>query len=209
MNLLGRSVLIVMLACVPGVAAAASEDSEFYLGFGGGSSEFTGQAHAHYPYLPGQRPMGRPDTEEIYLGYQHTEQLAFELGRARFDEVHKVYDLIPGIESLFPLIQHEWIDIERMYIGIAISRRLADRLSLIGQIGYSRYDVLETWANDPDPNDSHGLTEYEDLSANGVYYGLGARLHLPGNFAIRWLWTTEDAATFTLRMSRMSLEYRF
>lgn len=209
MNTLNNSAVCLLLACAPAMADTTERDSKFYLGIGRGSSDFTGQLHEHFPYLPGQRPAGHPDTKEFYVGFKKSENLAFEFGHARFDDVYKTYALVPGIVTGIALIQFEWIDFERNYLGIALSRKLFDRLSLIGQIGYSRFDVQETWSNSPNRGNSHGLTFIENLDADGIYYGLGARLQLPGSISIRWLWTSTDAAIFDLRMSRISLEYSF
>lgn len=181
-----------------------------YVGAGAGTSDYRGDtSSSHFPFLPGQRLEADLDFREFYLGYRVNERFAVEVGHANFEHGEQPYIAIPGVTWAVPISTVEKVDITQNYLGIVVGHEIWRNLSVLGLMGYTRFDV-----NKVSPHSQNFIPFGEGLytveaPADGIYLGIGVRLELTSRILARAQWTTCDAADFRIQSPRASLEFRF
>jgi len=143
------------------------------------------------------------------LGYRVTEHFAVEVGHVDFEHAEQPYTVRSGVFYDPAISTVEKIDVTMDYFGIAMGQKVWGKLSVLGLVGYSRFNVNKVSPHSQDfiPF-GEGLYTVE-APADGLYIGIGARIELTNRIAARLQWTTCDAADFRIQSPRASLEFRF
>jgi hypothetical protein len=187
----------------------ANEDTSMYLGLGSVFTSYKGSLiDTSLSFEPGQRIDDNTTMLELCAGYQLNPYISFELGYADFGKVSKRLTYNPDLVFISSPHNIEKRELQYFSLRTLLEYPLANNLSIIGLLGYSYFDIEQTWTGGSSLNlDVNDFTD--NFEEDGLFYGLGGKYSLNEKYVGKLIWTKSEMDSLDIRGIHLAIERAF
>lgn len=197
---------LCLLAITASNNILANEDTSIYLGLGSVFTSYKGSLiDTHLSFEPGQRIDDDATMMELYVGYQLNPYISIELGYADFGKVSKQLAYNPDFAFIALPRNIEKRQFKNFSLRALLEYPLANNLSIIGLMGYSYFDIEQTWTG----GSSLNVDFIDSFEEDGLFYGLGGKYSLNEKYAGKLIWAKSEMDSFDIRGIHLAIERAF
>jgi hypothetical protein len=194
--------LFMLAICVSG-SSIANEEQTLYLGLGSAFASYEGNLiDSSISFESGQRIDDNTTMLELYAGYQLNPYISVELGYADLGSVRK--ELRYNSDVAFILLPQniEKRQLKQISVRTLLEYPLSNKLNIVGLLGYSYFDIAQTWTG----GSSLNIDSNDNFDESGLFYGFGGKYSFNNKYAGKLIWAKSEADSFNLSAISLTIE---